>query len=83
MKAIIQLERLERIDQLIRLHATGKPSELATKLNISISTLYELLNYLKDLGASFYYSREKQSYVYEYPMQLVYMLKIIELKKSC
>ena len=51
MKTIEQINRLQRIDQLIRTESTGCPKDFARKLNISVSTLFELLNCLNQLGA--------------------------------
>ncbi|TLX76137.1 hypothetical protein E9993_07960 [Labilibacter sediminis] len=68
MKLIEQLERLERMDQLIRLKATGTPKGLAQKMRISESTLYELLNTAKELGANIKYCRTHQSYLYVEPV---------------
>jgi predicted DNA-binding transcriptional regulator YafY len=59
------LERIKRIDELIFLKATGKPEQLARRLHISKSTLYEILKALKDLGAPIAYDAEKGSYVYK------------------
>ncbi len=65
MSFIDQIHRIERIDQLIRLKATGKPSDLARTLDISESQLYEILNIMKvELGGEFRYSRSLQSYYY-------------------
>ncbi len=65
MRFIEQIRRIERIDQLIRLKATGKPYELAQKLGISESQLYEVLNIMKlELGGPILYSRNLQSYYY-------------------
>jgi len=50
MNAIEQINRLQRIDQFIRTESTGCPKDFAAKLNISASTLFELLNYLKQLS---------------------------------
>jgi hypothetical protein len=65
MTFIDQIRRIERLDQLIRIKATGRPSELALKLGISESCLYETLNIMKvELGAVIRYSRSIQSYYY-------------------
>jgi predicted DNA-binding transcriptional regulator YafY len=45
------IERIEIIDHLIRIRGTGRPEELANRLNISVRTLYETLELLKGLGA--------------------------------
>lgn len=57
-------ERLKRIDSLIRRQATGTPEELASKLGIAKRTLFEYLQFIKQEGAEFEYSRTRQSYYY-------------------
>ena len=59
------LERLQRIDQLIRLKATGPPQELADKLGVSKRTVYEYIQALKDMGAPICYCKVSKSYLYE------------------
>jgi len=58
------IERFKRIDELIALKATGNPAQLAFKLDISESTLYEFLKALKDLGAPIEYDHDRCSYFY-------------------
>lgn len=57
--------RLERIDQLIRIKATGTPTELAGKLGISERTVYEYLNLMKELGAPIKFNSYRQTYYYD------------------
>lgn len=64
MKLVEQLNRLERIDQLIRLKATGSPKKLAKRMNISERTVYYLIDSLRDFGAEIKYCRDKASYYY-------------------
>ena len=59
------IERLERIDQLVRLKATGTPKELAAKLDISESTLYEIFQMMKEKNCPLIYDKIKQTYIYE------------------
>jgi hypothetical protein len=75
MNAIEQIKRLQRIDQLIQTKSTGCPKDFARKLNISVSTLFELLNCLKELGANIKYNRDKLTYVYEVPAKLIFKLE--------
>lgn len=70
MKFFEQLERLEQMHQLIKLHATGTPKEFAQKMGVSERTLYELLNIAKELGACIEFNRYCRSYVYKQPMRL-------------
>ena len=58
-------ERLQWIDQLIRMKATGSPQELADKLGVSKRTIYEYIQALKDLGAPVYYCKASGSYLYK------------------
>ena len=51
MSFIEKVQLLERMDQLIRLKSTGTPIELADRLNVSRSTIYEIIECLKSLGA--------------------------------
>lgn len=75
MKTIEQINRLQRIDQLIRTKSTGCPDDFARKLNISVSTLFELLNCLKQIGADIKYNRDKLTYMYEVPTKLIFKLE--------
>jgi len=61
---IKHIELIERIDQLVRMQATGTSAELASKLDISKSKLYRLFDIMKDLGAPIIYRIEIQSFVY-------------------
>ncbi len=60
------VEKLKRMDRMIRLKATGSPRELAVKLSISPSTLYEYLLILKQtFGAPVEYCNARRSYLYK------------------
>jgi predicted DNA-binding transcriptional regulator YafY len=59
------IETLKRMDSLIRTKATGTPNELARKLNVSPSTIYEYLLLMKNiLGAPIHYCKIRKSYYY-------------------
>lgn len=64
MKFLDQLQVLDRLDQLIRLKATGNSKDLANRLGISFRNVYNLIAILKDLGAQILYCRVRQSYYY-------------------
>ena len=70
MKAIDILQRLEQMDQLIRLKATGNPREFASRLGISQSMMYNNLDLLRALGGPVLYNKVAASYEYEYPVAL-------------
>jgi predicted DNA-binding transcriptional regulator YafY len=60
------LEKLHRIDQLIRMKATGQPHELASRLEVSPSTVYEYIYLMKNvLLAPIRYCSIVRSYVYD------------------
>lgn len=58
-------QRLSRIDYLIRIKATGSPSELARRLGISERSVYEYLNLMKEFGAPIKFNNYRQTYYYE------------------
>lgn len=62
---IYNFDRLEHLDNLIRLKATGDPKTLAKKLNISLRAVYDYINKLKALGAPINYNRHKSTYYYD------------------
>ncbi len=66
MNVIIkQIELIERIDQLIRIQATGSPRQLAKRLKISKAKLYRIINTMRELNAPVVYDFALQSFKYE------------------
>ncbi len=59
-----QLELIERVDQLIRLQATGSATEFASKLAISKTSLYRVFRIMKTLNGAIVYDTVLQSYRY-------------------
>lgn len=59
-----QIALLERVDQLIRLKATGRPKNLAEKLEVSEATVFRMIETMKELNAPVYYDLARQSYAY-------------------
>ncbi|MGB5170853.1 MAG: hypothetical protein WBN69_05440 [Eudoraea sp.] len=65
MKQLIkQMAVLERVDQLIRLKATGRPKQLASRLRVSEATVFRIIETMKELNAPVFYDLNRQSYVY-------------------
>jgi len=58
------LFQLERMDCLIRAKATGTPTELAQRLNVSLRCVYNYLSILRRWGAPIKYCRMRGSYYY-------------------
>lgn len=70
MKAFEQLERLQRINLLIKAEKTGTPEEFATKIGISTSHLYRCIDEIKEMGAPVIFSRTRRTYSYEKNLEL-------------
>ncbi len=64
MKAIEQLQRLERIDYQIYNQCTGTPDDFARSLGVSRRQLYVELDYMKTLGLEIEYSRICETFRY-------------------
>jgi len=64
MTFLEKLNLIERIDQLIRLKATGSTSDLANRLGVARSTVYEIIETMKSMGAEIKYCRIRRSFYY-------------------
>lgn len=78
MKLIEQLRLLERLDQLIRLKATGTPAQLASRIEVSERQLYRLIQSLKEMGFPIEYCKECQCYQYTEEVKLRVEIQIAE-----
>ncbi len=65
-----QIKMIKRIDQLIRLQATGSSDELAYRLGVSKTTLYRMIRLMKELHAPIVYDISVQSFVYTKEVEL-------------
>lgn len=72
------IDRIIRIDQLIRLNATGNPNQLASKLLMSERNLFKIINCMKNIGAPIKYCNSLNSYIYTKDVEL----KIFSKKNS-
>lgn len=62
----IDLKVILRMDFMIQHRCTGTPIQFAEKLDLSRSTLFEYLAYMRyDLGVSIPYDRYQGTYYYE------------------
>lgn len=59
-----QIALLERVDQLIRLKATGRPKQLAERLEVSEATIFRIIETMKEMNAPVCYDLSRQSYIY-------------------
>ncbi|MCL1943560.1 MAG: helix-turn-helix domain-containing protein [Candidatus Azobacteroides sp.] len=73
------LEKLEILHTLIKQRCTGSPGCLAKRLNISRSSLYDLLDELKSRDVPIAYSRSRRSFYYtgEFEMNVQLDLRLI------
>ena len=55
----------ERIHQLIRMKATGTPSQLAQRIGVSERNLYRIINDMREDGFPILYNRDRGRYYYE------------------
>ena len=60
-----QIALIERIDQLVRMEATGSYVELANRLHISQAKLYRIIDIMKELNAPIVYNFTRKSFIYE------------------
>jgi hypothetical protein len=67
MRRLVDLAKLDRLDRLVRRQATGTPVQLAERLGMSRSSLFEFISFLRDeMRAPVRYSKCIGSYVYEF-----------------
>ncbi len=71
MKFEENLNRFELLDFLIRTKNTGSLQKLANRLGLSVSRTKDYINSLKEMGAPIVYSRQRESYIYSSPCELV------------
>ena len=78
MNIIHQIERLQKLNKLIEQERTGTPSELASRLGVSRSKLYELLGGLKSFGKNVAYRRSYQTFYYtdERKLEIAFAIKL-------
>ncbi|MEQ9403260.1 MAG: hypothetical protein RIM99_06745 [Cyclobacteriaceae bacterium] len=75
------LNRLERMDALIRRKSTGAPEQFAEKMNMSRSALMRNLAELKKLEAPIEYDSYRQTYYYSEEVELNFGFKKISATK--
>lgn len=81
MKLEYYLQKLEAIDQKIRLKATGGPEEFAESLGMSKASLYRYIDFLKDYGAPIYYDVRSKSFCYEHDINIQFSFKVEPLNQ--
>jgi len=74
-----EINRIQKIDKLIRLNNTGSAEEFANKLGISRRQIYNIIEDLKDMGLGIVYNRHIRSFTYTKPYQVRLLFEIVEL----
>ena len=70
MKLLEQIERINRLHELIKHRRTGTPDQLARRLNLSTSMVYKLMDELKLREVPIEYSRQLGTYYYSRNFQM-------------
>ena len=81
MTIIEKLNKIEYIDQLIRLKNTGTPCELAEKLNLSERQVRRYLDEMREMGAEIKYNEYLLTYEYLKPIRFQFGFTSIEMEK--
>jgi len=74
MTFLEKLNAIERLDQLIRLRATGKPDEVANQLGISRRTFFNLVKLMKGMNAPIEYCNTKHTYYYKVDCEFIVVI---------
>ncbi len=70
----VDLKKILRMDFMIQHRCTGNASEFARKMELSRSTLFTYLDYMRnDLGVVILYDKYRQTYHYDGPGLLTAM----------
>lgn len=74
------IDKIKRLDYLIKNERTGTPKELAEKFEISERQIYILIEFMRNQGARIVYCRIKQTYIYTIPV--IFKFGFIKQKTS-
>ena len=66
MTFLEKLQLIERVDQLIRMKATGSANDLARKLGVSRRYVYMIIDLMKTMDAPIQYDIYRKTFYYEY-----------------
>ncbi len=70
MKVFEYLDRISRIHRMLKNHSTGTPTELAFRLGVSRTSLYEMLDEMRSRGAPIIYSKASRTFYYSEPFDI-------------
>jgi predicted DNA-binding transcriptional regulator YafY len=70
MKLFEYLDRISLMHKLVSRQRTGTPEELARRLGVSRTSLYELIDELRSRGAPIAYSKSAKTFFYRQPYDI-------------
>jgi biotin operon repressor len=70
MKLFEYLDRISMMHKLVSRQKTGTPEELAQRLGVSRTSLYELIDELRSRGAPISYSKSSKTFFYRQPYDI-------------
>ena len=70
MKIFEYLDRISMMHKLVSRQVTGTPDEFASRLGVSRTSLYELLDELRSRGAPIVYSKSAKTFFYRQPYDI-------------
>ncbi len=70
-KIIKDCDRIGRLDQLIKLKATGNAERLSDLMGVSVSTINRLIKLMRELGCPIEYCRVRETYFYTKPGKMM------------
>ncbi|MBK7107400.1 MAG: hypothetical protein IPH62_19205 [Ignavibacteriae bacterium] len=82
-KNIENLERIKKINKLIKNQQTGNSNDFALKLNICRRQLFNIIEYLRAIGAPIKYNKKMETFYYDndFNLEIKYSVKIITNEK--
>jgi hypothetical protein len=78
MKIFEQIQLLQRIDQLIRLKATGTPQTLGDKLKLSERQARRIIDDMKGEGFPISYCKKEKHYFYKSEVQMKFEIAVVK-----
>ncbi len=82
MKIYHYLYRIQTIHRLIRRRQTGTPAELAQRLDLSESMIYNYIGFMKENGAPIAYSKRTKTYYYTRGVDFSFGFRPIESRRQ-
>jgi predicted DNA-binding transcriptional regulator YafY len=70
MKLFEYLDRISRMHRLVLNRRTGTPCEFASRLGVSRTSLYEMIDELRSRGAPIVYSKSTRTFYYSEPFDV-------------